>query len=146
MFDSVVHSMRRAVGILLVMAALLAAVALVSGCTVYESRQPPWAYSGGWHRVAPGDQLGRLACAYGVSLAAFAQANDIPPPYTIYVDQELRIPVQAERASEAEPPKLAKPPAVVQSATVGGNGIAEPSPAATRWPAWLRRSPSHPDP
>lgn len=53
-----------------------------------ESGQPTPAQ----HRVARGERLGGVARAYGVSLPALAQANDLAPPYLIYVGQVLQIP------------------------------------------------------
>jgi murein DD-endopeptidase MepM/ murein hydrolase activator NlpD len=50
------------------------------------------------HRVAAGDRLGAVAQAYGVSLAALAEANDLAPPYVIHVGQILRLPSGGEAA------------------------------------------------
>jgi murein DD-endopeptidase MepM/ murein hydrolase activator NlpD len=50
------------------------------------------------HRVAAGDRLGAVAQAYGVSLEALAEANDLAPPYVIYVGQTLRLPSGGEAA------------------------------------------------
>jgi murein DD-endopeptidase MepM/ murein hydrolase activator NlpD len=50
------------------------------------------------HRVAAGDRLGAVAQAYGVSLEALAKANDLSPPYVIYVGQMLRVPSGSEAA------------------------------------------------
>jgi murein DD-endopeptidase MepM/ murein hydrolase activator NlpD len=48
------------------------------------------------HRVASGDRLGALAVAYGVSLKALAEANDLSPPYVIDVGQVLQVPTGAK--------------------------------------------------
>lgn len=50
------------------------------------------------HRVAAGDRLGALAQAYGVSLEALARANDLAPPYVVYVGQVLQVPSGAKAA------------------------------------------------
>jgi murein DD-endopeptidase MepM/ murein hydrolase activator NlpD len=50
------------------------------------------------HRVARGERLGALADAYGVNLQTMARANDLAPPYIIYVGQVLRVPGGAEAA------------------------------------------------
>jgi murein DD-endopeptidase MepM/ murein hydrolase activator NlpD len=48
------------------------------------------------HRVASGDRLGAVAEAYGVSLQALAEANDLSPPYVIHVGQVLQVPAGAK--------------------------------------------------
>lgn len=45
-----------------------------------------------WHTVRPGDTVNGLARYYGVSPTAIIQANNLRPPYTIYVGQALVIP------------------------------------------------------
>jgi murein DD-endopeptidase MepM/ murein hydrolase activator NlpD len=50
------------------------------------------------HRVAAGDRLGAVAEAYGVSVEGLAKANDLSPPYVIYVGQMLRVPSGADAA------------------------------------------------
>jgi murein DD-endopeptidase MepM/ murein hydrolase activator NlpD len=50
------------------------------------------------HRVAAGDRLGALAQAYGVSLEAMARANNLSPPYVVYVGQVLQVPAGASAA------------------------------------------------
>jgi murein DD-endopeptidase MepM/ murein hydrolase activator NlpD len=51
------------------------------------------------HRVAPGDRLGAVAQAYGVSLDALASANGLSPPYVVYVGQMLQVPSGADAAA-----------------------------------------------
>ena len=62
--------------------------------------RPPAVASGSatQHRVAAGDRLGALAQAYGVSLEALARANDLAPPYVVYVGQVLQVPAGGEAA------------------------------------------------
>jgi LysM repeat protein len=50
------------------------------------------------HRVAAGDRLGGLAQSYGVSLEALARANNLAPPYVVYVGQVLQVPGGAAAA------------------------------------------------
>jgi murein DD-endopeptidase MepM/ murein hydrolase activator NlpD len=57
----------------------------------------------GRHRVAPGERLGALADGYGISLEALARANDLAPPYVIYVGQMLSVPSGAARGADVEP-------------------------------------------
>lgn len=45
----------------------------------------------GIHRVREGDTLFAIAFMYGVDYREVAAANDLSPPYTIYVDQELKL-------------------------------------------------------
>lgn len=44
------------------------------------------------HQVKAGETLFRIALQYGVSSAAIAEANNLSPPYVIYVGQSLIIP------------------------------------------------------
>ena len=54
-----------------------------------------WARTGraGIHTVAKGDSVYGLARRYQVPIRAIIDANDLAPPYTLYVGQEIRIPV-----------------------------------------------------
>ncbi len=45
----------------------------------------------GIHRVREGDTLFAIAFMYGVDYREVAAANNLSPPYTIYVDQELKL-------------------------------------------------------
>jgi LysM repeat protein len=45
------------------------------------------------HIVQPGENLFRIALKYNMSVNAIAAANDIAPPYVIYVGQRLIIPI-----------------------------------------------------
>ena len=51
-----------------------------------DSPAPP-----GIHRVREGDTLYAIAFMYGVDYRELSAANGLTPPYTIYVDQELRL-------------------------------------------------------
>jgi len=55
----------------------------------------------GIHRVREGDTLYAIAFMYGVDFRELAAVNSLSPPYTIYVDQELRL--NADVASSAAP-------------------------------------------
>lgn len=122
MLSSGRHSRWRVAGM------VIAVVAVASSCTQYESRRPPWGHqaqrTGDWHKVAVGDQLGQLARAYGVSLAALAQANDVSPPYTIYVGQDLRIPSRGNPVAVVEVTMVEQPAAIVQPAAVETESVA----------------------
>jgi murein DD-endopeptidase MepM/ murein hydrolase activator NlpD len=88
---------------------MLLAVGLLTSCSVYhpvdQGSNVPWAQAhsgagamvsaqgtGGTYVVRSGDRLGGLADRYGLSVRQLAQANHLPPPYTIRVGQVLRIP------------------------------------------------------
>ena len=43
------------------------------------------------HRVVRGERLGAIAESYGVNLQAMAQANNLSPPYLIFVGQILEV-------------------------------------------------------
>jgi LysM repeat protein len=51
--------------------------------------------------VQPGDQLGRIAARYGVTVAAIQKANDIADPNLIRVGQRLVIPLPQPSPSPA---------------------------------------------
>ncbi|MCS6907580.1 MAG: LysM peptidoglycan-binding domain-containing protein [Anaerolineales bacterium] len=53
------------------------------------------------HRVQAGETLGKIAAAYGVTLAALLQANRIADPNTVYVGQLLTIPSDASEVGVA---------------------------------------------
>ena len=61
-----------------------------------------WARSGraGIHTVAKGDSVYGLARRYQVPIRAIIDANDLEPPYTLYVGQEIRIPVPRRHVVE----------------------------------------------
>lgn len=53
----------------------------------------------GIHRVREGDTLYAIAFMYGVDFRELASVNSLSPPYTIYVDQELRLNADAAGAT-----------------------------------------------
>ena len=55
----------------------------------------------GAHRVRDGDTLVAIAFMYGLDYRELAAANDLSPPYTIYVGQELAL--SANRSTSAAP-------------------------------------------
>lgn len=61
-----------------------------------------WARTGraGLHTVAKGDSVYGLARRYQVPIRAIIDANDLEPPYTLYVGQEVRIPVPRRHVVE----------------------------------------------
>ncbi|MDD5557656.1 MAG: LysM domain-containing protein [bacterium] len=62
------------------------------------------------HRVAPGESLWKIGRMYGISVAALARANDIPPDSRLRVGQLLSLPEGAAVRDEA-PPREAPPTA-----------------------------------
>ena len=55
----------------------------------------------GTHRVRDGDTLVAIAFMYGLDFRELAAANNLSPPYTIYVGQELAL--SANRSAAASP-------------------------------------------
>ncbi|MFS0574674.1 LysM peptidoglycan-binding domain-containing protein [Sporosarcina sp. 179-K 3D1 HS] len=45
------------------------------------------------YRVRPGDTVNRIAARWGISAAALIAANQLSPPYTIFIGQQLVIPL-----------------------------------------------------
>ena len=56
------------------------------------------------HLVALGENLSSIALLYRVSEEAIAQANALVPPYLVFVDQELLVPLRAATPSPASTP------------------------------------------
>jgi lipoprotein NlpD len=82
--------------------------------------------------VRKGDTLYRLAVENGISPLDLAMWNRIPPPYTIYPGQRLRLSPSSERRDP--PPRVANaPPGPVKPATSSGepSGTAVGKPPAT---------------
>jgi lipoprotein NlpD len=131
--------------------AAVAAMAMVAGCssTVIReggARTPPRVSTpkpGASVVVRRGDNLYRLAINNGISPLDLAMWNRIPPPYTIYPGQRLRLyPEGGGRSiaasSATRPPATgSRPPPVVP--TQAPPQLAPPPPAvsavAWRWPA-----------
>lgn len=83
--------------------------------------------SGRVHRVERGEALGPIAQRYGVRLRELAAANDIGPPYTVFVGQMLRIPGGDTMSREmAAQPAAGQPgdPATVHVVRRGENVLA----------------------
>jgi len=112
---------------------------VLTGCTtdgIYvpvfgagESRSDP-----GVHIVRRGDTLYSIAFRYGLDYKELARRNDISPPYTIYVDQRIRLGVIAREESDglpededAKPKRTASgPPSEPEPSTKSG-GIETPT-------------------
>lgn len=113
---------------------------LVAGCTTTGSSRSGAPVSsvgdrGVWHVVQRGETLYSIAWRYGLDYKTLAAANGISPPYTIYVDQKIRIAGESRRAARQKkkprhevsdgPPRRAEraapsPPTAAQS--VQGTG------------------------
>lgn len=100
--------MRKAVSQML---RLLLLAALLTGCGgralapvgVRGDPDPDWRPAR--HTVERGESLYSIAWKYGLDYQQLARWNDIGPPYTIYVDQKLRLRAsQPERAATAPAP------------------------------------------
>ncbi len=68
----------------------------------------------GVHRVREGDTLYAIAFMYGVDYREIVAANNLSPPYMIYVDQELKL--NADAAGSTPPSSVA----TASPATPGG--------------------------
>lgn len=86
----------------------------------YQSQSVPaparqQAQAGGVVVVRPGDTAFSISRQYGVTVGELAQANRIPPPYTIKVGQRLSVPNGAgaaqPRYAAAQPAQVSKPAA-----------------------------------
>ncbi len=68
----------------------------------YKSRQKPSRF----HRVQKGDTAGKVAQIHGVSLHDLILANGLNRRATIYIGQNLRIPVKGEHMAAAAAPEI----------------------------------------
>lgn len=92
---------------------IMLACLVMAGCTggnyapVYDySRNSPDSGNRvvrGVHIVRGGETLYSIAWRYGWDYRALARANDIPPPYTIYPGDEIRLDGQEKRAAPRKP-------------------------------------------
>ncbi len=86
------------------------------------------ARSGSVHRVQPGETLFSIAFEYDLDFRSLAIANNLRPPYTIYVDQELRLDVSAVAAPSSSS-GVSRNAAVTETGVVttraasGGGGV-----------------------
>lgn len=76
--------------------AVLLVCLVLAGCAgrspaPIEDRGATPAPTGRSYRVQPGDTLYSIAWRYGLDYARLAAANDVPPPFTIYVGQQLAL-------------------------------------------------------
>ncbi|MBD3645938.1 MAG: LysM peptidoglycan-binding domain-containing protein, partial [Pseudomonadales bacterium] len=83
---------------------LILSVLLFSGCGSIDTGTPVFSIgetSNRYHVVQRGDTLYSIAWRYGLDYKDLAAINGISPPYTIYVDQKIRL-AKSSRA-RAEP-------------------------------------------
>lgn len=78
------------------MYAMLSVCLVLQGCAgsapaPIEDRATSPSPTGRSYRVQPGDTLYSIAWRYGLDYPRLAAANDIPPPFTIYVGQRLAL-------------------------------------------------------
>jgi lipoprotein NlpD len=97
-----------------------------------------------YHIVRPGDTLYSIAWRFDLDYRQLARANGIGPPYTIYVDQRIRLTTTAPPA----PVRAPGPPAVSQPAPTVPPPVAQaPPPApASPGPAPVTPAPRQPVP
>ena len=112
---------------------LLLVVFLITGCA---GLPPIYTVAGGTgtYVVRKGDSLYSIAFRYGLDYKSLARINGVRPPYTIYVDQLIRLRVSAKS------PKKDSAPVATQSSTRPPSKVskAPPAPSALvaswRWP------------
>jgi lipoprotein NlpD len=85
-------------------------------------------------QVRQGDTLYRIATDNGVSPLDLAMWNRIPPPYTIYPGQRLRLSPIAERTPSPRPPVSSSKPPVATTKPSGATPPSATSPAPVRDP------------
>lgn len=76
----------------------ITSVSRSAGPTTTTARTPTTT-SNRVHRVRRGDTLFSVAYQYDLDFRSLAIANNLSPPYTIYVDQELSLDLDAPRAA-----------------------------------------------
>jgi lipoprotein NlpD len=129
---------------------LVVAVAALAGCSSTVVREAPSGHRAPSRRasvpkpgattlVERGDTLYSIATRNGISVLDLASWNSLPPPYTIYPGQRLRLyPGGSAVAAVPSRPRPARPPAAAGSAPKPTPPVvlAPPSsPFAWRWPA-----------
>ncbi len=80
----------------------------ITGCTSHELGIPVYGAgeskgNRGVYVVKRGDTLYSIAFRYGVDFRALARANGIAPPYTIFVDQRLRLVAASDPVTDGAP-------------------------------------------
>lgn len=105
----------------------------------YSRPRPPRNQAIATHVVQPGETLYSIAWQYGYDFREVARWNGIPPPYTIYRGQKLRVrpPAQARLATNAKPhTKSAPVPRSKANPVVSpSSSKAKSVPVQWRWPA-----------
>jgi lipoprotein NlpD len=112
---------------------LLLLVFLITGCA---GLPPIYTVAGGTdtYVVRKGDSLYSIAFRYGLDYKSLARINGVRPPYTIYVDQLIRL------RGSAKLPKKDSAPVATQSSTRPPSKISKAPPASSapvaswRWP------------
>jgi lipoprotein NlpD len=93
--------------------------------------------------VHPGDTLYRIATENGISALDLAMWNSVPPPYTIYPGQRLRLYPSGSRAPAPRAtvavrrPPTAAPPSAPATAPAAGLPVEASTPAPVSTLAWL---------
>lgn len=95
------------------------------------SRPKPPPRAGSTATVRKGDTLYRIAVTHGISPLDLATWNRIPPPYTIYPGQRLRLTAPSVAARPPAPPAGGvKPPTTPGTGNPGTGGVATTTPSA----------------
>lgn len=126
--------------------AMALAVCLLVACSSQVVREGGRGVStpkyGATVKVRRGDTVYRIATDNGISALDLATWNDIPPPYTIYPGQRLRLYPGSGRRSTAStrtparPPATSttRPPTATRPTAPRPTVAAEQAPFAWRWP------------
>ncbi len=99
------------------------------------------AQNGTVHRVRPGETLFSIAFEYDLDFRSLAIANNLRPPYTIFVDQELRLDAGAAN-SPARSSGSSRNAAVTETGVVttraasGGGGVFRQPIGGSSAPRW----------
>jgi lipoprotein NlpD len=126
--------------------AILAVLLLLAGCGTAQVVSRPGAHRAGPVRVsAPkygatatvhrGDTLYGIATGNGISVLDLAMWNDVPPPYTIYPGQRLRLYPSQRRERPATGGVAARPPVATARPSVAKPAASTPAPPTQATPA-----------
>jgi lipoprotein NlpD len=108
-----------------------------------QSRKPQPPKPGASTVVRKGETLYRIATRHGISPLDLAMWNRIPPPYTIYPGQRLRLTPPAQRR---DPPPVVARPTTPPVANPRPPATTRPTPPTARPPSTTPTNPATPPP
>lgn len=132
-----IKSLQRLIKSLQSLFSILCITILVTACQSRDPDRTPvreigQGRSGAWHIVQRGETLYSIAWRYGLDYKELAALNGISPPYTIYIDQKIRL---IGRGGEGSPKKRAEkdgPPRDVGKSRQVKKQAAKPESAASK--------------